>query len=144
MQFTGIDDHVASSARALPRRGPLARAAGALLGAQLVHFVAAQAGTTPVAHHAAPGRVLHVIGIVGALALLVSIRRLRPRAAVYTAVAGALTAAGATVLHVVPVDSAFTSPYWGEVSIWQWLPVAAIVLAGSAAAMEGLRHRPPG
>lgn len=112
-----------------------------MLLALVLHIAAAQTGETPQAHHGAPGRLLHIFGVVATMALIGAVLARRPRAATATMVIGASAAVAMVVLHIAPIETRYTAFYGDQASILQWATVFGVLTAGLGASVIGWRHR---
>lgn len=137
MTLNGIADAPTTTA---PRR-TLVVPTTVLLLAQITHLVVTQAGVTPVAHHPAPSRALHTIGIAVTVIVLGAAASRKAVAPRLMAAVGAAIAGGVLLAHILPISTPYTTYYGGTVSAWQWLVALGVVAAAAWTALQGWRHQ---
>ena len=115
--------------------GKLALAAGALLGAQVLHLVEViAAGPVGIEGEGAIGEPLGLLGMIGAGVAMIAALNRRSYAIPLSIVSGLSVAVGFLLYHGAPIHSQFTNTYWGRGDVLDWAVVLLCVAAGLWAA----------
>jgi hypothetical protein len=124
--------------------GKLALAAGALLGAQVLHLVEViVAGPVSIKGEGGIGEPLGLLGLIGAGMAVIAALNHRRYAIPLGLANGLGVAVGFLLYHGAPIHSQLTNTYWGRGTVLDWAVVLLCVAAGAwcAAVAWELRTR---